>query len=459
MTRTLTHALLPSSAAVPVDRAARADAHQARAFDSACSEACAVPRTGARDDHTRTDQGADVERAGATSKEASPDAQTQSDTALVTGVEETARDDARPIASRDASRVADRKDISSLDTMLARAAPGSGPAAAATTVKSDKASSVGEPGAQQAHAIPSNRNATLPPLPRDVDTTPVKPAQAEDLAMRAVSIAPRRQAAEIGADGMDRSAPGAEQLRAPGGRRMHDDKRHDPAVDVMPTQLSIPHGIPQILPQPVTPHSNRETERDAGAVAALAASSAPQPGALGPVTGLAPVQPLPTEPETQPQLLHSALSLASDGGGSAKITLHPQSLGTVVVRVDVTAQGVTHIHLSAETDAGYRALAAETGHLAQKLAQGGLNVGSVQAAMAGMPGGTNVLTPQPGVAGGAQAPQSGFADAGGAGGFAGDAQHQHAGGDQHRPHPQDTPWEAPLPPAGESDDKTVKAYA
>jgi len=167
--------------------------------------------------------------------------------------------------------------------------------------------------------------------------------------------------------------------------------------------------------------------------------------------------------EGQAQLRQSATALAGAGGGSAKVTLHPATLGTVVVQVNVTAQGVTHVHMTAATEGGYQTLAATAGHLAQSLAHSGLNVGSVQAFVAGgsgQPGGNGA--PQPGLT--QPAPQGGGAAGNMAGGFAESRQQASGGQGQGQPQPQQPAPATTTGPtatarARSGPDDTVKAYA
>lgn len=155
-------------------------------------------------------------------------------------------------------------------------------------------------------------------------------------------------------------------------------------------------------------------------------------------------------PDAQPQLLRSTADLASAGGGSARITLHPESLGTVVVKVIVNAQGVTSVHMTASTNGGLQALAAGAGQLAQHLAQSGLTVGAVQTTL------TNAAAPpQPATAAQSQGGHLG------SGGFAGTSQHPGSGQKQPRsqPQPQDTGQTPAVRPRRGGPDSTVKAYA
>ncbi|TMV87877.1 hypothetical protein FGG78_18240, partial [Thioclava sp. BHET1] len=168
-------------------------------------------------------------------------------------------------------------------------------------------------------------------------------------------------------------------LRAPGKDK---DKDHDKAqAPGQPLVCAVAFQPPS---HDIARKHHQTGATEARAAAGSASGSAPaispaMPAAAGAfaASGTAPVF-----GDAQPQLLQSTGDLAAAGGGSARITLHPETLGTVVVRVDVTAHGVTNVHMTASSEDGRQALAAQIGQLAQHLAQSGLSVGLVQIAQA-----------------------------------------------------------------------------
>lgn len=234
------------------------------------------------------------------------------------------------------------------------------------------------------------------------------------------------------------------------------DKR---LVGKCPIPLSPLHAILSQAPMPGVappPHATAGHEESIAAVADGMASptnaegsghALPTPDVLG---GTA----VELASSSQSDILLSTADLAGNGGGSAKITLHPEALGTLVVTVNVTAQGVTNVHLTASNQAGYQALAASTGQLAQHMSQNGLTVGTVQAAISS---GSNAQTP--GGPGQQQASTAhpGSAASGGGGQFSGSSQGS-AGGRQHDNH-RSPAGGANFVSGPDMTDETVRAYA
>lgn len=233
-------------------------------------------------------------------------------------------------------------------------------------------------------------------------------------------------------------------------------RRHErPTSGQHPTSLVQGHvpsapAAPRDLPHTPTRPALR------GAASVAPGVTAPPPllrSGLMATGGVGGAEPARAAPETQTQVFQSAGVLASAGGGSAKVTLHPETLGTVVVQVQVTPHGVTNVQMTASTDDGYRTLAASAGQLAQHLAHGGLVVGSVQASLAG-------AGPAPAHVDGAPAHGAPTGFQPGAGGFSGTRQQSGGGHGQFQPQDmaRDTPpSNAPRPADGP--DETVKAYA
>jgi hypothetical protein len=121
---------------------------------------------------------------------------------------------------------------------------------------------------------------------------------------------------------------------------------------------------------------------------------------------------------------------ASEGGGSARIILHPANLGTITLNVSFTPAGALSVRMVAEKPAGLQAATAAANGMAQHLSQAGFQVLSVQATQ----GASNQTTS--------------FAGNGGS----------SSGQNYHQPHVQ--PPEPPTDPAGSGEaDQTVVAYA
>ncbi|GHD98136.1 hypothetical protein U879_11720 [Defluviimonas sp. 20V17] len=277
-----------------------------------------------------------------------------------------------------------------------------------------------------------------------------------------IPAAPGAQDARHAPASQDTEPPGA-QAATPAHR--HKDARH--GLPPTPPGVSQPLLMPGLSQQPQPAPQAHRFRPAAGSVTATAAigqtaslgASAYRP-VIAATSATAPTGTAETAPENRAQLLQSATALAGTGGGTARVTLHPASLGTVVVQVNVTPQGVTHVHMTAATQGGYQALAATAGHLAQHLSGSGLNVGSVQTFVSGggQPGAP--ATPPQGAA--AHGAPGGGIGGGAADGFAGARQQAGGGQGQGQPPPRDlshdaSPTAAPRPRSGP--DETVKAYA
>ena len=139
----------------------------------------------------------------------------------------------------------------------------------------------------------------------------------------------------------------------------------------------------------------------------------------------------PVPPDVLPAYT-AALSthFAAEGGGSARIILHPANLGTITLNVSMSPAGTLSVRLVAEKPAGLQAAAAAANGMAQHLSQAGFQVSSVQATQ----GASNQTT----------------SFAGNGGSFSGQNHPQHH---VHQPEP-------PADPVGNGEaDEAVVAYA
>ena len=125
------------------------------------------------------------------------------------------------------------------------------------------------------------------------------------------------------------------------------------------------------------PSARSKSDRASGlAVASVATdgpASAPQPLIVhSTATASTP------EPPAQVHVHQAAVELAQLGGGTARVTLHPPTLGTVMVQVALGTGGAAHIQITATTPDGYAALAASSAALHQQLTQSGIPVASLE---------------------------------------------------------------------------------
>lgn len=98
----------------------------------------------------------------------------------------------------------------------------------------------------------------------------------------------------------------------------------------------------------------------------------------------------PVPPDALPAYT-AALSthFAAEGGGSARIILHPANLGTITLNVSMSPAGTLSVRMVAEKPAGLQAATAAANGMAQHLSQAGFQVSSVQATQ----GASNQTTP------------------------------------------------------------------
>ncbi len=423
---------------------------RAQAFTAACAAATGTPQSGP--DHSAKHAPSRPAGSAPATGQAKPD-----QSAGATGPATVAAAD--PSGAKGAGSAGGLN--SSLAQMLQRPAPdaqrGATPASA-MAVAPEAVTVAAAPRGSAPVPTTGKAAATAQPVPTGTVAHDPKP-KAAPVPVAKMAQDAQKPATPQGAD------PQASQGEKPA--QLRKDARHRPLVSAPATPQPQPLTMPGLAPQPhPAPQAHRIRQVTGPAAVAQTVSQMPAQGlhvaGLG-ASATASTAAAEATPESQAQLLQSATALAGAGGGSAKVTLHPATLGTVVVQVNVTAQGVTHVHMTAATEGGYQTLAATAGHLAQSLAHSGLNVGSVQAFVAGgsgQPGGNGA--PQPGLT--QPAPQGGGAAGNMAGGFAESRQQASGGQGQGQPQPQQPAPATTTGPtatarARSGPDDTVKAYA
>lgn len=185
------------------------------------------------------------------------------------------------------------------------------------------------------------------------------------------------------------------------------------------------------------------SSQNAATVAPVAPSAAHTPVQAAQQVGAS--HPAPSVPD---QVASTVVGLGQDAGGSARIHLHPASLGEVTINVHVTQSGVVNVHMAASHASGAQALSTSMPSLMQHLSQAGFTPGNVQ------------TTVQPQSQSGTPSQTAGGAPGNfgqNTGGQAGQQQQQQ----QQTPHGhRQFAWQGSERPAGTTEaDETVTAYA
>jgi flagellar hook-length control protein FliK len=117
---------------------------------------------------------------------------------------------------------------------------------------------------------------------------------------------------------------------------------------------------------------------DASAVGQL--RTAADPAAVSDVPK--PAAPAPVTPPAVEQVAHTVIEQVAQGGGEARIHLHPEELGDVTIQVHVDGDRI-HIQVHAERADAMNLLRDHTADLSNLLGNRGLNLGDVYVGLGG----------------------------------------------------------------------------